>query len=425
MGELSTLQYLDKAMGGLRELGLIKAESSPAPIVPLLNQISDIDDARVTAIARTLNEASLFNEIVREQISDIKVAQRYEKITTDFNSIRDDSKTLLDQYSDGKLTTREKLGNVWMKMRRGSIADRFGRIKDVYLDVAEETRNQIEREQMILEAYLDFRGAMKNSEVEALEVLKKAEGQLEDARATVQDAVETVEGYSGEDAAERSRLELRRDEALRALQNAEKRYQIAKDLSDNLTVGYNTSEVVMARLVQMRNAKERIYAQSVSFFSTNEVVLTALSASLTGMHGLHESTETLNSMKAGIEQSLEVLGEIGGEVSEAATRAGYGPTVSAAAIKKLLDSVVSYQEHSQQIIHEMREMSTENSAEIREIVEEGKQRLARLTAQGALGGGGADQPLVADGTAAGSAPRLEDRVMAGRDAGAPEGGSDS
>ena len=103
--QLSTLQYLDKAMAPLRELGLIKAESSPAPIVPLLNQISDIDDARVTSIARTRNEASLFNEIVREQVSDINIAQRYEKITQDFNSIRDDSKSLLDQYADGKLTT--------------------------------------------------------------------------------------------------------------------------------------------------------------------------------------------------------------------------------------------------------------------------------------------------------------------------------
>ena len=388
--QLSTLQYLDKAMAPLRELGLIKAESSPAPIVPLLNQISDIDDARVTAIARTLNEAARFNEVVRSEIEDIKIAQRYETITKDFNSIRDDSKNLLDQYADGQISTRERIGNVWMKMTRGSIADRFGRIKDTYLEVADETRNQIEREQAILEAYMDFRGAMKNSEVEAFEVLKKAEAELEDARAVLQDAMDAVDQYAGDDQAERSRLELARDEQLRNLQNAEKRYQIAKDLSDNLTVGYNTSEVVMARLVQMRNAKERIYAQSVSFFSTNEVVLTALTASLTGMHGLHESTETLNSMKAGVEQSLEVLADIGGKVQEAATRAGYGPTVGAAAIKKLLDSVVSYQENSQRIIAEMREMSTENSQEIREIVEEGKQRLARLTREGATPQGSTD-----------------------------------
>ena len=59
-----------------------------------------------------------------------------------------------------------------------------------------------------------------------------------------------------------------RDEKLRDMQNEEKRYQIAKDLSDNLTISYNTSEVVMARLMQTTNAKERVYQQSISFFST-------------------------------------------------------------------------------------------------------------------------------------------------------------
>ncbi len=56
----------------------------------------------------------------------------------------------------------------------------------------------------------------------------------------------------------------------------------------------------MARLMQTTNAKERVYQQAVSFFSTNESVLTALSASFTGMFGLHESTETLNRMKEGV-----------------------------------------------------------------------------------------------------------------------------
>jgi len=107
-------------------------------------------------------------------------------------------------------------------------------------------------------------------------------------------------------------------------------------------------------------------------------VLTALTATLTGMHGLHESTQTLNAMKKGIEDSLEVLAEVGDHVQEAAIKAGYGPTVSAAAVKKLLDSVVAYQERSQDIIAEMRVMATDNSAEIRTIVEDGKRRLARL-----------------------------------------------
>lgn len=138
----------------------------------------------------------------------------------------------------------------------------------------------------------------------------------------------------------------------------------------------------MARLIQTTNAKERVYQQSVSFFGTNETVLTALSASFTGLHGLHESTETLNAMKEGVSRSLEDLADIGGKVQEAAIRAGYGPTIRADAVKRLVDSVVSYQEHSRIIIEEMRKLSTQNAEEIRDAVEEGKQRLARLVEEG-------------------------------------------
>jgi hypothetical protein len=380
----SALQYLDKAVGGLKTLGLAPdKKGNPAPIVALLEQISSLSPDKVAAIARTLDQMSYFNDIVRENVSGMRVGERYEDITTAFNSIRDDAKHLVDQYADGKISTMERLGNVWMKMSRGDIAARFGKIKDTYLDVQEETANQIQRERTILEAYMDFRGAMKQSEVLALEVLSVAEGELKTAREAVGTAVATLEAYTGTDAAERARLELARDEQLRALQAEEKRYQVAKDLSDNITIGYNTSEVIMARLVQTTHAKERIYAQSVSFFGTNEVVLTALTATFTGMHGLHESTKTLEAMKKGVEQSLEVLADVGGQVQEAATRAGYGPTVSAAAVKKLVDSVVQYQERSMTIIEEMRKLATQNSREIREAVEDGKRRLTRLVESGA------------------------------------------
>jgi len=380
----TALQYLDKAMGGLKQLGLVPAgKSSAAPIVALLEQISDLEPDKVAAIARTLDQASLFNDVVREQVAGITVGERYEDVTKAFNSIRDDAKSLVDQYADGKISTMERVSTAWMKMTRGDIASRFGKIKDVYLEVQDETANQIDRERKILEAYLDFRGAMKQSEVMALEVLKTAEGKLNEARGLVGEAVAALEAYTGTDAAERATLELTRDEKLRFLQNEEKRYQISKDLSDNITIGYNTSEVVMARLVQTTTAKDRVYAQSVSFFSTNEVVLTALTASFTGMYGLHESTQTLEAMKKGVNQSLEVLADIGGKVQEAAVKAGYGPTVSAASVKMLVDSVVSYQERTQTIIAEMRKLATQNSEEIREAVEDGKRRLTKLVTEGA------------------------------------------
>ena len=138
----------------------------------------------------------------------------------------------------------------------------------------------------------------------------------------------------------------------------------------------------MARLLQTTNAKERVYSQAVSFFSTNEIVLTALSASFTGMFGLHEGTQTVEAMKEGVSRSLEDLAEIGGKVQEAAVRAGYGPTVRADAVKKLVDSVVNWQTRSREIIEEMRVQSTANAEEIRVAVEEGKRNLARLAEEG-------------------------------------------
>ena len=188
--------------------------------------------------------------------------------------------------------------------------------------------------------------------------------------------------FQGEAGAERARLELARDEKVRSLQDTEKRYQIAKDLSDNLTVSYNTSEVVMARLHQTTNAKERVYSQAVSFFGTNEVVLTALSASYTGMFGLHESTQTVEAMKEGVSRSLEDLAEVGGKVQEAAVKAGYGPTIRADAVKKLVESVVAWQTRSREIIEEMRRQSTANAQEIRNAVEDAKRRMAHLAQEG-------------------------------------------
>lgn len=379
----TSLQYLDKAMNSLRDIGLMKdVKPAEAPITGLLQKISDLEPDKIAVITRTLGQMSAFNEIVREQISEMGIGQRYEEITRQFNSIRDDAKGMVDQISDGKLDVFERATNAWMKIARGDIATRFDKIRDTYLSVARDTKENIEREHVILEAYMDFRGALKAAEVSALEVLKLAEQRLDHAKAELATAAAAVQNYAGDDPAERARLELARDEKLRAMQTEDGRYQVAKDLADNLTIGHNTSEVIMARLAQTTSAKERVYQQAVSFFNTNESVLTALKASFTGMFGLHESTETLNRMKEGVSKSIEVLSEIGGKIQEEALKAGYGPTIRADAVKKLVESVVTFQERSGEIIAEMRQLATRNSEEIREAVEEGKKRMARLAAEG-------------------------------------------
>jgi len=376
------LRYLDKALNGLRDLGLMPEKPDEMPVIALINKISDLDEEKTIAIARTLTNTTVFNEVVREQITAMNVGERYETITKAFDSIRDDAKSMVEQLDDGKIDTLERLSNFWMKVTRGDIPSRFRKIKKTYLEVSADTKDQMEREAQILESYRDFRGALKEAQVMAFQVLKKAETAVEVAKARLEEAAKALEAYTGEDREQVAKLELTRDERLRALQDEDKRYQIAKDLAENLSVSYNTTEVVMARLAQTSDIKERVYSQAVSFFGTNETVFTALNASFVSLQGLHESTETLNAMKDGINQSLETLADVGDSVQEKALRAGYGPTIKAESVKKLLDSVINFQEKSYSLISEMRDLSTRNEQEIRQAVEDGKRRMVQLTTAG-------------------------------------------
>jgi DNA repair exonuclease SbcCD ATPase subunit len=270
-----------------------------------------------------------------------------------------------------------------MRFTRGDIPDRFRKIKDTYLDVTGDTKDQIERETKILESYKDFRVALKEAQVMAFQLLKKAEAEVEAAKGRLDESSRELSAASQEDREQLARLELARDQRLRELQDEDKRYQIVKDLAENLSISYNTTEVVMARLAQSTEVKERVYSQAVSFFGTNETVFTALNASFTSLQGLHESTRTLDAMKEGVNQSLETIAEVGGKVQEDALRAGYGPTIKAESVKKLVDSVVNFQEKSRALIAEMRDLATRNEQEISAAVEISKKRIVELANAGA------------------------------------------
>ena len=75
-------------------------------------------------------------------------------------------------------------------MTRGDIPSRFAKIKDTYMEVSADTKDQIERENQILESYRDFRGALKESQVMAFQILKKAETQVEVAKTRLEEATE-------------------------------------------------------------------------------------------------------------------------------------------------------------------------------------------------------------------------------------------
>lgn len=374
------MNYLERSMSALRSVG-INFPVQDAPVLALLDKVSVYDANRVTNIAATLQQSTVFNASVRDKLQSMDISTRYADIAASFDSIQADAQQMMEWMADGKLQFSERIQLAWLNMRRGSIPDRFEDIRKNYLAVAKSANEQIQLETLILEAYQDYRLAMKTAEVDACEVQKVAQAQLDAGRKTLADAGAALEVAELE-ATERVKLELARDVALRNLQDEDKRYQIITDIADQLKAGYNAAELVFARLSQYHSVKERLYQRAVSFFATNEIVLTGLAAGFTSSGGLAEVTQTLNAMNDGINSSLEAQAKVGGEQLEAALKAGYGTNLKVSSVKALAEAVVDFQASSLSLIQELRKESASAAAEIESITEDSKRRFSALLQKG-------------------------------------------
>jgi len=380
-------KYLDRALGVLNKLGIAKRDDVPQELIALLEGVRHLDEARVLAIANTIKHMSTFNALVRDNVADINVGNRYLEITQMFDSIREDSKTLISQLDDGTIGLLEKSQNLWMKMRRGTPSARFEKIVDCYQDVTKDTREQLKKEQLIMDAYIDFRFALKEAEVIARELLEKDVPNLEASKKSLAAAQAAVDaGGTGE--SDKSRLELKRDEAREAYEDQDRTYQLLKDISENLSVGYDIGETLIAKLKQTHDVKDRVYRRAVTFFTTNEHVFTILGTVYTSQHGLHEVTQATEAMKAGVNKSLEDVAILGKELEKAALKAGYGSTVNPASVQKLVDAISSFQIESLVMIADLRQESEQNAKEIRRVVEDGKKKFQETLTKFARDGKG-------------------------------------
>ena len=376
--------YLERALTSLRTIGINFIQPvQDAPVLVLLDRVAHYDTTKVTSIATVLQQATSFNSMVREQIEGMDISTRFMDITQSFTSIREDAAAMAGWMDDGRLDAMEKIKLTWMNVRHGSIPSRFADIRENYLKVCKSANDQIARESVILESYMDFRMAMKAAEVEAQQVLAIAGEALQQRTLALNEANARVADAESAEPAARAALELGRDEAVRALQDEDKRYQIIKDIADDLKVGYNTAEMVFARINQVHVIKERQYQRMVSFFSTNEVVLTGLAVSFTANSGLAEATHTLNATTDGISQGLESLGSTGNQQLEAAVKASYGSTIKVDSVRALADATLSFQTDMKQMADTYRAESSNAARDIAEAVEEAKRKFAALLTKAA------------------------------------------
>lgn len=372
------LTYLNNAKQLLQEQGIIVSTPDSTSIATLLEQIAYLDKDKVTSIVLTLQHQEGFNELVRKNISDMEIANRYNIIATQFNNIRKDANQEVSWAESSKNGLGIKFKRWLSNIKRGSISDQYNRVRETYLQVYNESDNQIKKEKVILKAYDEYRLQLKASQVFASELLKTAENIRIEASEKLNQAKDAIENYSGEEQSEKLSLELEREVALKNYQEQDKKYQIVKDLSENLTIAYSASESVFARLNQVSEVKERVFNKAINFFRTNEIVFTALSASITSLTGLKEATKTQEALQKGITDGLNDIANTGNTILKEGLQAGYGKTIDVEAVKNLINSIVDYQTESYSLISKLRDESAKNAKEIDEVVNEGKKRFTEV-----------------------------------------------
>lgn len=377
-------KYLDRAMDVLKKYGS-SGQTAPQELISLLEDVKHIDEDRVLAIADVIQHMSAFNALVRENIESVNIGNRYMTITQDFDSIREDSKRLIAQLDDGRISGTEKLSNWWMKMRRGTPSDRFEKIIETYSDVAKDTKQQLKSEEAIMEGYIDFRFALKEAEVVARELLDIHAPVLQAAKDNLASSQDKLDNYAGTDEGGQSQLELERDEARHTYEKEDETYQLLKDIAENLEIGYDVGETLITKLKQTHDVKERVYRRAVTFFTTNEHVFTILGTVYTSQHGLHEVTQATEAMKEGVNKGLEDIADLGRELERAALKAGYGSTINPESVQKLVDAISGFQIESLEMIAQLRKESEQSTKEIRRAVEEGKKKYQETLAKHARG----------------------------------------
>jgi hypothetical protein len=377
--------YLNNAVDVLKKFGIDSSQTAPQELIGLLESVKHLDEAKVLAIADVIQHMSAFNALVRENVESIKVGNRYMDITQMFDSVREDSKRLIAQLDDGKISGTEKVSNWWMKMRRGTPSDRFEKIVEVYGDVAKDTKEALKSEGQIMDGYIDFRFALKEAEILARELLDSQVPILESAKEGLSTAQQALDNYTGTNEGGKSQLELARDEARHHYETEDETYQLLKDIAENLEIGYDVGETLISKLKQTHDVKERVYRRAVTFFTTNEHVFTILGTVYTSQHGLHEVTQATEAMKDGVNKGLEDIADLGRDLERAALRAGYGSTIDPESVQKLVDAISGFQIESLQMITELRKESDESTKAIRKTVEEGKKKYQETLARHARG----------------------------------------
>jgi hypothetical protein len=372
------IPYLKSALEKLQTLGAPHQKGVESELIEMLNTVISVDQPRIIQIGRALEYSATYNAVVRENVSDMHVSERFNQIADLFAGIREDGKHMLEQAKKEKLTTGDKWDNLVMRVTRGSTHHRFDEIRKDSTAVLHDAKTILQREETIIEGYQDFRLAYLQAGIFAANVMGKQKTILETAKKAWDAASDALTAYGDQKDEQTSQLEFKRAETKRAYDAEFKRYAFIKDVAETLKTGYNTSETLMTRLVQTHNAKDAVYQRFVTFFGTNETVLTTLDVLYTSQRSLHEITQTADKLMQGINDAInDIASEGSSDIEKKAVQVAYGQTIDPRAVQNLVDAIVALQMDTVQLTAKYMQEATDSTNQIGKIVSDGHERMRK------------------------------------------------
>lgn len=367
----------------------VKANSvAQAAALEQLRQLEELGPDQTQHLIEVFQSMNAFDQLVSDNLKEMNVGERHSEIAENFESIIKDLERKIRNASGGSNVGRKWVDKIQEKLIakfRGSMTERFEKINVASEAVFADSDQQIKHERAILDAYADYREALRDSMYIAEDLKNKATVARDEAGERLKKAKENLEAVpSDASVMQQAPAQIAMDEAQREFEKMDRRQDIAASLHEKLTISYTVSEAVMTRYAETTKVRENVQNQASIFYTTNKGVMNVMKATIVQLEGTLESAETLNVMKKKGEDMLKKITDNSSamsRVTQRATEIAYEASISPEQLRDLYKKTVEFKLEQAQTGIKMRKKREENLKAVQVELKKGQEALAAVNVQ--------------------------------------------
>ncbi len=388
--KLDPRNKLHKARRALQLIGVTVEVDSKAQAATLsqIKELEDLGPDETAHLVEVVQSMNAFDQLVSDNLRQMNVGERHNDIAENFESIiKDLERKIRSASGEANMGQKlfDKIQDRFNAFRRGDIKERFEKIKVAYESVFADSGKQIEHEMAILDAYRDYREALRDSMYIAESLKDKATAARDIAGDRLKEAKANLEALPDDASVmQQGPLQIEMDEAQRAFEQVDRRQDIAASLHEKLTISYTVSEAVMTRYAETTKIRENVQRQSSIFYTTNNGVMNVLKATILQLEGTVESANTLEVMKKKQSEMLSKITNNTSALSKVASRAtevAYEASITPEQLRDLYKKTVEFKLEQAQTVIRLRNKRDENLKAVQVELKKGQELLASVNVQ--------------------------------------------